>query len=226
MIHAASHGTLFAFSCSFSPKGSFFAYLSLSFSFFTSSISSLTINLIIGYDTLLCPGRNQYMEANAMQTKRFPVIDLAATGENITRLRQARGLTVRDVQAYFGFEEPQAIYKWQRGKSLPTVDNLYALSDLLQVPMNDILVPAEPQSEHMDRSQQAEACCSAFHGMETGSFRYDRSPRSLRHLPLSPDLRACLKKDTRIRVKGKIPMTSWGLMYEMIWLAANRIMEM
>ena len=45
-----------------------------------------------------------------MQTKRFPVIDLAATGENILRLRQARGLTVRDVQAYFGFEEPQAIY--------------------------------------------------------------------------------------------------------------------
>ncbi len=97
-----------------------------------------------------------------MQIKRFPVIDLAATGENITRLRQARGLTVRDLQAWFGFEEPQAIYKWQRGKSLPTVDNLYALSDLLEVPMNDILVPMEPKLNHNDRKQQAEACCSAF----------------------------------------------------------------
>ena len=54
-------------------------------------------------------------------TKVFPVIDPVATGENIVRLRKARGLTVRDLQEWCGFEEPQAIYKWQRGKSLPTV---------------------------------------------------------------------------------------------------------
>lgn len=30
--------------------------------------------------------------------KTFPVIDLAATGENITRLRKDRGMTVRDLQ--------------------------------------------------------------------------------------------------------------------------------
>ena len=73
--------------------------------------------------------------------KTFPVIDLAATGENIARLRKDRGMTVRDLQSWFGFEEPQAIYKWQKGKSLPTVDNLYALSKLLDVPMEEILVP-------------------------------------------------------------------------------------
>lgn len=72
----------------------------------------------------------------------FPVIDLPATGANIRRLRQTKGLSVRDLQQFFGFEEPQAIYKWQRGQSLPTVDNLYALSTLLDVPMNDILVAA------------------------------------------------------------------------------------
>ncbi len=70
----------------------------------------------------------------------FPVIDMAATGENILRLRKRRGLTVRDVQTFFGFEEPQAVYKWQSGKSLPTVDNLLALSVLLEVRMDDILV--------------------------------------------------------------------------------------
>lgn len=52
--------------------------------------------------------------------KTFPVIDLTATGENITRLRKDRGMTVRDLQSWFGFEEPQAIYKWQKGESLPT----------------------------------------------------------------------------------------------------------
>ena len=71
----------------------------------------------------------------------FPVIDPVATGENITKLRKAKGLTVRQLQEWFGFEEPQAIYKWQRGQSLPSVDNLYALGYLLNVPIESILVP-------------------------------------------------------------------------------------
>ena len=41
----------------------------------------------------------------------FPMIDPVATGANILRLRKMRGLTVRDLQNWFGFEEPQAIYK-------------------------------------------------------------------------------------------------------------------
>ena len=89
-----------------------------------------------------------------MNTIPFPVIDLAATGRNIRRLREERGLTVRDLQAYFGFEEPQAIYKWQKGKSLPTVDNLYALAALLQVTVDDILVPLK--FHILPREQQAE----------------------------------------------------------------------
>ena len=51
-----------------------------------------------------------------MYQKAFPVIDPVATGANIVRLRIQRGLSVRDLQAYFGFEEPQAIYKWAEGK--------------------------------------------------------------------------------------------------------------
>ena len=92
-----------------------------------------------------------------MSMIQLPVIDPVATGANICRLRKARGLTVRDLQRYFGFEEPQAIYKWQRGKSLPSVDNLYALSALLQVPMNEILIST---SHIVSFEQQAAACCS------------------------------------------------------------------
>lgn len=95
-----------------------------------------------------------------MTYKQYPVIDPVATGENIVRLRQERGLSVRDLQAYFGFEEPQAIYKWQRGKSLPTVDNLYALGALLDVPMEDILVSAKPKLNIIVCEQQGGACCS------------------------------------------------------------------
>lgn len=79
-----------------------------------------------------------------MNAAPFPVIDMEATGQNIIRLRKARGLSVRDLQSYFGFEEPQAIYKWQRGRSLPTVDNLYALGALLNVPMEKSLYLQNP----------------------------------------------------------------------------------
>ncbi len=94
-----------------------------------------------------------------MAISAFPVIDLTATGNNIKRLRLERGLTVRQVQSFFGFEEPQAIYKWQRGESLPSVDNLFALGRLLDVPMDEILVPVTAKL-HMVREQQGEPCCS------------------------------------------------------------------
>ena len=70
----------------------------------------------------------------------LPVIDLQATGENILRLRKEAGYSVRDLQQYLGFEQPQAIYKWQSGASLPSVDNLLELSEIFQISINDILV--------------------------------------------------------------------------------------
>ena len=94
----------------------------------------------------------------------FPVIDLAATGSNIRRLRVERGLTVRELQNYFGFEEPRAIYKWQKGESLPTVDNLFALSKILCVPMETILVPVGRMENRTNQEQQDVSCCSRVRG--------------------------------------------------------------
>ena len=71
---------------------------------------------------------------------RIPVIDMTATGVNITRMRIAAGLTVKDVQDVFGFSTPQAIYKWQRGAALPTVDNLVVLAAIFGVKIDDILI--------------------------------------------------------------------------------------
>ncbi len=75
-----------------------------------------------------------------MSTNMFPTVNLKATGANIVKLRKARGLSVKDLQMYFGFEQPQAIYKWQWGESLPSVDNLYALSKILNTPIDGILI--------------------------------------------------------------------------------------
>ena len=71
---------------------------------------------------------------------RIPVIDMTATGRNIARLRISAGITVKDLQDIFGFNTPQAIYKWQRGTALPTVDNLVVLAAVFGVRIDDILV--------------------------------------------------------------------------------------
>ena len=61
----------------------------------------------------------------------MPTTDMVATGRNIAKLREAAGLTVRDLQDIFGFATPQAIYKWQNGTAMPTVDNLVVLAAVL-----------------------------------------------------------------------------------------------
>ncbi|MBQ6595250.1 MAG: helix-turn-helix transcriptional regulator [Clostridia bacterium] len=71
---------------------------------------------------------------------RIPVIDMTATGANIARLRADAGITVRDLQDIFGFNTPQAIYKWQRGTALPTIDNLVVLAVVFGVRIEDILI--------------------------------------------------------------------------------------
>ena len=70
----------------------------------------------------------------------LPVIDMIRTGQNIERLRKQVGLSVKDLQDIFGFATPQAIYKWQQGAALPTIDNLVVLAAVLQVRLDDILV--------------------------------------------------------------------------------------
>ena len=87
-----------------------------------------------------------------MKVKMFPVINMAATGANILRLRKERNLTVADLQEYFGFDAPQAIYKWQRGETIPSTDNLLALGYLLGVSMDDILV-TDSNSEYNEEPQ-------------------------------------------------------------------------
>ena len=62
------------------------------------------------------------------------------TGNNIKQLLKENGYSVRDIQTAMGFENPQAVYKWITGKSLPSIDNLIILSKLLHSSVEEILV--------------------------------------------------------------------------------------
>lgn len=70
----------------------------------------------------------------------LPTIDMVQTGQNIRRLRIQNGYSVRALQGIFGFTTPQAIYKWQHGTAMPTIDNLIVLAALFHVHMDEILV--------------------------------------------------------------------------------------
>ena len=56
------------------------------------------------------------------------------------KLRKAAGLSVREMQNIFGFTTPQAIYKWQHGTAMPTIDNLVVLAAVMDVTIDEILV--------------------------------------------------------------------------------------
>ncbi len=75
-----------------------------------------------------------------MAQMEFPVIDLQATGRRIKEVREKKGITVKTLQMFLGFNEPVSIYKWQRGECLPTFDNMYAMACLFGVGIDDLLV--------------------------------------------------------------------------------------
>lgn len=70
----------------------------------------------------------------------MPTINMSKTGENIKLLRERAGLSVKNLQDIFGFSTPQAIYKWQHGLAMPTIDNLIVLAAVLDVRIDEIVI--------------------------------------------------------------------------------------
>lgn len=81
----------------------------------------------------------------------FPQIDVYKTGQNIKQIMTERGMSVRDIQEYLGLSVPQSIYHWFEGKSLPTVDNLYALSKLFNMPVDMLLCGDKEITERVEQ---------------------------------------------------------------------------
>lgn len=69
-----------------------------------------------------------------------PTIDKERTGKQIRKYMNLRGVSVQDVATYLYLGCVQSIYHWLNGQALPTLDNLYALSEMLQVPMDNLIV--------------------------------------------------------------------------------------
>ena len=86
-------------------------------------------------------------EQEETEMSNIPTIDMVKTGQNIMDLRVKAGLSVKDLQDTFNFTTPQAIYKWQQGTALPTIDNLVVLAAVFQVKIDDVLVVVHTQMQ-------------------------------------------------------------------------------
>lgn len=75
-------------------------------------------------------------------------IDMDKTGQKIAKECRQQGITIKDLQTLFGFAAPNAIYRWLRGETLPTVDHLVILAHALKVPVDELLVLKEKEPEH------------------------------------------------------------------------------
>ena len=69
-----------------------------------------------------------------------PILDPVATGRNIDDIRRDRNLSVAALKDALGLSTTNAIYKWFRGDSMPTLDNIVILSSILKVSINDMIV--------------------------------------------------------------------------------------
>lgn len=83
----------------------------------------------------------------------YPTIDKVKTGIRLRELLKRKGITVKQVQKYLGLSCVQSVYHWLDGTTLPTLDNLYALSQLLGVSM-DFMIKRE-KSDTYQASEEA-----------------------------------------------------------------------
>ena len=79
--------------------------------------------------------------------RKLPASNLKKTGQKITRMREEKGLSVRDLQVMFGFTSPQPIYSWQNGSRLPSVDNFIYLAAILGVTIDEIISTEDENAE-------------------------------------------------------------------------------
>lgn len=93
----------------------------------------------------------------------YPIIDKRETGINMRRIMDQHKLTVKDVQQFLGLGSAQSIYHWLNGISLPTIDNLYALSELFQVPMDDLICGSRTMTKRDRQSSSVDNNIKRLH---------------------------------------------------------------
>jgi transcriptional regulator with XRE-family HTH domain len=79
------------------------------------------------------------MNFEGKEVNKMTTINTIATGANIKAMMKARQMTTADIQKACGFGTPQAIFKWFRGDTMPTIDNMVILAEMFDVTVDEII---------------------------------------------------------------------------------------
>lgn len=69
----------------------------------------------------------------------YQPIDQLKTGKKLKIMLESAGYDVKHIQEYLHLSCPQSIYRWYKGKALPSLEHLSALSRLLHVHMEELI---------------------------------------------------------------------------------------
>lgn len=68
-------------------------------------------------------------------------LDMVMTGALIKNMISKSGYSIKDIQNKLKLSCPQPVYRWMKGLAMPSIDNLYTLSSILGMHMEDLLIP-------------------------------------------------------------------------------------
>lgn len=80
----------------------------------------------------------------------YPTIDMVGTGRNIKALRQRNGMRVQDLQEILNVSQ-QAVYKWERGDSLPDIENQLILAHIFHTTIEGGILEIIPGQDDLSR---------------------------------------------------------------------------
>ncbi len=67
------------------------------------------------------------------------MIDMEATGVAIKNKLKENGIPAKELAKELGFASPNAVYKWMKGETLPTLDNLVLVALFLDTTMDKLI---------------------------------------------------------------------------------------
>ena len=76
---------------------------------------------------------------------RYPGIQMARTGRWLRFVCKIHNIPVKKICECLGLGCPQSVYGWFGGRTLPSLDNFYTLSQMLHMPLDELIINWDEQ---------------------------------------------------------------------------------
>lgn len=78
-----------------------------------------------------------------MKELSYPGINMIKTGKWIRGICKYKNIAVKELCDLLGLGSPQSIYGWFGGRTLPSLDNFYALSQIYGMSLGELIINQE-----------------------------------------------------------------------------------